>query len=99
LRFPKESGQSTKGRFELSDSSLEKRDFGYNLPLLSWLANETNGKLLFQSNLNAFSPLPAQAEELVSRKEIALYKKWYFLSLFILAFCLELYFRRRWGLL
>lgn len=95
----KESGQSTKGRFELSDSSLEKRDFGYNLPLLSWLANETNGKLLFQSNLNAFSPLPAQAEELVSRKEIALYKKWYFLSLFILAFCLELYFRRRWGLL
>ncbi len=95
----KESGQSTKGRFELSDSSLENRDFGYNLPLLSWLASETNGKLLYSSNLNGFSPLPAQAEEQVSRREIALYKKWYFLSLFILAFCLELYFRRRWGLL
>ncbi len=95
----KESGQSTKGRFELSDNSLESRDFGYNLPLLAWFASDTNGKLLTKSNIDGFSPLPAQAQKQVSRREIALYKKWYFLSLFILTFCLELYFRRRWGLL
>lgn len=95
----KESGQSTKGRFELSESSLESRDFGYNLPLLSWLASETNGKLIYPSILESFSPLPAKPQEEVSRREVALYKKWYILSLFILTFCMELYFRRRWGLL
>jgi hypothetical protein len=95
----KDSGKSTKGRFELSNSSLESRDFGYNLPLLSWLAAETNGKLLYASNLDSFTPLPAVKEVLVSRREVSLYKKWYILSLFILAFCVELYLRRRWGLL
>lgn len=95
----KESGKSTKGRFEVSDSLLETRDFGYNLPLLSWISSETQGKLLFASTVDSFQPLPAVKEVLVSRREIALYKKWYILSLFILAFCLELYLRRRWGLL
>jgi len=32
-------------------------------------------------------------------KDIPLYRKWYVLTLFIVAFCLELFFRRRWGLL
>jgi hypothetical protein len=95
----KESGKSTKGKFELSESSLENRDFGYNLPLLAWLASQTNGKLLFASEVDAFTVVPAVNEVLVSRREIALYKKWYILSLFILAFCIELYLRRRWGLL
>ncbi|MDD4309249.1 MAG: hypothetical protein PHO32_02620 [Candidatus Cloacimonetes bacterium] len=95
----KETGQRTTGKFILSESSLETRDFGYNLPLLSWLAAETYGKLIFESNLASLSPVPAVKEELITRREIALYKKWYVLSLFILAFCVELYLRRRWGLL
>jgi len=95
----KAGGKSTKGRFELSDASIESRDFAYNLPLLSWLAAETNGKLLYASSVNSFQPLPAVIETQISRREIALYKKWYILSLFILAFCVELYLRRRWGLL
>jgi len=60
---------------------------------------ETNGKLLYASSVNSFQPLPAVIETQISRREIALYKKWYILSLFILAFCVELYLRRRWGLL
>ena len=95
----KETGKSAKGKFELSESSIESRDFGYNLSLLAWLAAETQGKLLYASNLNTLKPVPAVKEMLVTRKEIALYKKWYILSLFILVFCVELYLRRRWGLL
>ena len=95
----KESGKNVKGKFELNASSLENKDFGYNMPLLSWLASHNNGKMLLTSALDSFSVVPAVKEILVSRREIALYKKWYILSLFILAFCLELYLRRRWGLL
>ena len=95
----KETGKSTKGKFELSETSIETRDYGYNLSLLSWLAKETGGKLLYKSNLNTFNPVPAKPVEQISRKEIPLYKKWYILSLFILTFCAELFLRRRWGLL
>jgi len=94
-----ETGKSTKGKFELSETSIETRDYGYNLSLLSWLANETGGKLLFKSNLNTYQPVPAKPFAQISRKEIPLYKKWYVISLFILTFCTELFFRRRWGLL
>lgn len=95
----KESGQSTKGKFELSDTSIESRDFGYNLSLLTWMANVNGGKMLYPETLSTFKPIPATPELQVNRREIALYKKWYILTLFILAFCLELYLRRRWGLL
>jgi len=95
----KETGKSTKGKFELSETSIETRDYGYNLSLLSWLAKETGGKLLYKSNLSTFNPVPAKPVEQISRKEIPLYKKWYILSLFILTFCAELFLRRRWGLL
>ena len=95
----KESGQSTKGKFELSDTNIESRDFGYNLPLLMWMSSVNGGKLLYPASADTFKPIPATPEIQVNRREIALYKKWYILSLFILAFCIELYFRRRWGLL
>lgn len=95
----KESGNSTKGKFELSETSIETRDYGYNLPLLSWLANETGGKVLYASNIDSYNPTPAKPIEQITRKEIPLYKKWYVIALFIFTFCLELFFRRRWGLL
>ncbi|MEN6445835.1 MAG: hypothetical protein ABFC98_07310 [Candidatus Cloacimonas sp.] len=95
----KESGNSTKGKFMVSDTSIETRDYGYNLSLLSWLANETGGKLLFNTNLESFHPVPAKTIAQISRKEIPLYKRWYVIALFIFTFCLELFFRRRWGLL
>lgn len=95
----KVSGESSSGRFNVADASMEKRDFDYNLPLLSWLASSSSGKLLNASTLKEFTPLPAQSNKLEQQRDIPLYRKWYVLSLFILAFCLELFFRRRWGLL
>lgn len=94
-----ETKKTAKGRFILGESSLETRDYGYNLPLLSWLANETGGKMLFLSQADSLEIIPGEPLKQISRKELALYKKWWVLSLFILAFCIELYLRRRWGLL
>jgi hypothetical protein len=83
----------------LSESSLENRDFAYNLPLLTWIASQSNGKLIWDKDAESINIVPAFKETRISRREVALYKKWYILSLFILAFCIELYLRRRWGLL
>lgn len=93
------SGKSTTGKFVLSESSLENRDFAYNLPLLTWIASQSNGKLIWDKDAESINIVPAFKETRISRREVALYKKWYILSLFILAFCIELYLRRRWGLL
>ncbi|PKN80689.1 MAG: hypothetical protein CVU48_01290 [Candidatus Cloacimonetes bacterium HGW-Cloacimonetes-1] len=95
----KDSGNKTGGKFYIAESSVESRDFDYNLPLLSWIAWESGGKMLDQNSLPAFTPLPPTREQVTIRNEIPLYKKWYILSLFILSFCTELFFRRRWGLL
>lgn len=90
-----QSGQQATGRFSLSSDSIEDRDYDYNLPLLSWIASESGGRIVDSS----YRPVPAQAEERIESRELAIYRKWYLISLFILAFCLELFFRRRWGLL
>lgn len=94
-----DTGKKTGGRFQIAESSAEARDFDYNLPLLSYLASTSRGKLLSQSDVPGFVPMPAVARDTIQKQEFVLYKKWYILSLFILAFCLELFFRRRWGLL
>lgn len=90
---------ATSGRFSVAETSIEDRDFDYNLSMLNWLASDSRGKLLTHKSLADFSPLPAQSREIRERHEIPLYRKWYLLLLFILSFCVELFFRRRWGLL
>ncbi|MDZ4122365.1 MAG: hypothetical protein U1C33_08075, partial [Candidatus Cloacimonadaceae bacterium] len=93
----RESGKRTTGRFTVSGASLEDRDFDFNLPLLSWLAFDTGGKMILHPE--DYTPPKAVSREVVSRNENALYKKWYILLLFIMAFSIELFLRRRWGLL
>ncbi len=93
----RESGKRTEGRFTVSESSLEERDFDFNLPLLAWIAFETDGELI--TDPSQHTPPPANRREVILRDEFSLYRKWYILVLFILAFSTELFFRRRWGLL
>lgn len=95
----KVSGEKSSGRFNVAKSSGEERDLDYNLPLLSWLASETRGQLIHPPSVDEFSPVPARDRELRQRLDIPIYRKWWVLALFILTFCLELFFRRRWGLL
>ncbi len=93
----KESGKKTSGRFQVAETSMEERDYDFNLPLLSWIAWESGGKTIIDPA--TYSPPPARSRELTLGYEFSLYRKWYILMLFIMAFSIELFFRRRWGLL
>jgi len=92
-----ESGKKSAGRFSIDALQAEDRDFGFQLPLLQFISAESGGSVIYDAE--AFNPVPANESSRVERIDFALYRKWYILSLFILAFCLELFFRRRWGLL
>lgn len=93
------SGKKDVGRFFIEKESVESRDYDYNLSLLYYLANSSGGELLTLEDVAIYAPLSAQKEEYISTKEFELYKKWYILSVFVLVFCVELFLRRRWGLL
>lgn len=93
------SGQSVQGRFVLQSQNLEARDLGYNIPMLSWMAVQTGGKFLNLQEAMNYKPIKAVETDRTENKEFPLYKKWYLLALFIGLFCLELFLRRRWGLL
>jgi len=95
----RDTGERSSGRFHVSDSYIEDRDFDYNLPLLSWIASETGGRLINAADAAAFSVPAITPEIIVRRNEIHIYRYWYFLTIFILLFCTELFIRRRWGLL
>lgn len=98
IREP-DSDQKSSGTFAISEMAAEERDFDFNLPLLSYLSSESRGRLLSLAEAKDYKPLPPNERERIYRNEYAFYKRWYIISLFILSFCLELFFRRRWGLL
>ena len=99
IREP-DRNQSSGGSFAVSAMVAEERDFDFNLPLLNFLAAQSNqGQMIYLSEIEEFNPPKAQLSARIIRREIALYRRWYIISLFILSFCLELFFRRRWGLL
>ena len=95
----KSSGAGTEGRFIIQSQNKEALDFGFNNNLLKWIASETGGKFVEPGAAKTYTPLKPTRTERVEQIEFPLYKKWYLISLFILSFCLELYLRRRWGLL
>lgn len=92
-----EGGNKSSGRFSIDAQQVEDRDFDFNLPLLQYISSESRGRMIYDADF--FSPVPAQSSERIERNEYALYRKWYIISLFILIFCVELFLRRRWGLL
>lgn len=93
------SGKKSDGRFMIEKENVEKRDYDFNLSLLGYLAAESGGELFSLEEAADYQPLPAEKESFVRMIEFELYKKWYILSLFLLVFSVELFFRRRWGLL
>ncbi len=88
----------TNGSFIISSGSAEVRDRGINASLLNFLAKQTSGSIY--RNHSDIKEYPEATAFVQTRyHEIPLYKKWYFITLFLIAFCLEIYFRKRWGLL
>jgi len=94
-----ETKEKSTGSFFVTTSSPESYDRGFNYPLLSYLCARTEGKLAddFTQLKSEFSN--PESKEIVTTTEIPLYRKWYLIALFLLSFCLELYLRKRWGLL
>jgi hypothetical protein len=93
------TGKKTGGSFIVYPQNREDRDWGYNLPLLGWLAAQTGGRFMNFTEAAKYSPIKAVRTEHIKKIDFPLYKKWYLITLFLLSFCLELFFRRRWGLL
>lgn len=86
-----------EGEFMISHVSPESRDTGVNLTLLSFISNNTNGKVI--NNLADVDIPKANIETIKFSSEIPVYKKWYVITIFLLSFCIELFLRKRWGLL
>ena len=93
------TGLETKGEFMVTADDPESRDRGFNTSLLAYISEQTNGKLLYPEDMAEFKFPEAQLMSFKKRTEIPVYKKWYLIALFLVSFCLELFFRKRWGLL
>lgn len=88
---------STKGEFSVSDFNPETRDKGINDVLLNYIANVSGGSVY--TDLDSFT-LPSDNNVIDKIMiEIPIYTKWYLITLFLLCFCLELFLRKRWGML
>ena len=89
------TGETTSGTFAITNENQEFYDLGFNQSLLRYISQITFGKNLTDSSVWK----DASVKEKISFLEIPLYKKWYIIVLFLISFCTELYFRKRWGLL
>lgn len=93
-----ETDQEDKTRFVINPANSESRDRGVNKSLLAYLATETGGKSLKDNDFKNNEPLADISYQII-RNEIPVYKKWYTFALFLITFSLEIFFRKRWGLL
>jgi hypothetical protein len=89
----------TAGEFIVSELDAESRNRGYNFSLLSFLSRHTGGSILRDDEVADYRAKPADVTTERVRVEIPIYRHWVTATLFLLAFCLELYLRKKWGLL
>jgi hypothetical protein len=61
------------------------------------VSRATNGKQFTDPEQLKLPSAPKISKEI--EQQIPLYKKWYIIALFIICFSLELFWRRKWGLL
>lgn len=85
--------------FAVLSQSPEVRDTGINESMLRYVAEISGGKALTTDALSELSLDKALVIERQHEHRIPLYRTWYIITLFLLSFCVELYLRKRWGLL
>lgn len=93
------TGNSTDGSFIVSNIDAERRNRGFNLPLLNYISRQTGGTSILEEDLPNLTFVEALPTIERRRYEIPLYRHWLVIALFLLAFCTELYLRKKWGLL
>jgi hypothetical protein len=93
------SGLTAQGEFLISISNPESRDRGINTALLSYIAQKTGGEIITTASIDQIIIEDAKVISKEIKREIQLYRKWYLIAIFLVSFCTELFFRKRWGML
>lgn len=93
------SGLVAKGEFMVSSANPESRDKGINSALLAYIAQKTNGTIITSKSIDQLTVEKAETIYLETKRELQLYRKWYLIAIFLISFCTELFFRKRWGML
>lgn len=93
------TGQTATGQFLVHPYAAESGDRGINRTLLTALARQTGGRIQQPGHLDDFLPDEAVSSTLLIEHELPLYRRWYLIALFLTAFSIELFLRKRWGLL
>ncbi|MEA1973796.1 MAG: hypothetical protein U9N34_10970 [Candidatus Cloacimonadota bacterium] len=86
------------GDFIISSSTAEDLDIGYNNSMLSYISMLTNGLSYQINDLRNLEIKQYKKRPIKKDFEVEIYKKWWLLAIFLLAFCTELFLRKRWGL-
>ncbi len=94
-----ETAQQAEGSFVVTHYSAELADRGFNEPLLRFIANESGGQVYTQRQVNDGSIRESEPVPRESFREVALYRKYWLLAIFLICYGLELLLRKRWGLL
>ena len=100
--FKNDTKKIASGSFLIYDSIPESHDYGFNSLNLKYISKVTNGKFSLLKDkdfiIKEITEL-TQTKEIIKIKEIPIYKKIYFVLIFIFCFTLELYLRKKWGLI
>ncbi len=91
--------KTAEGDFLVSDVHSQGRYRGYNYPLLSFISRQTGGEIIHHEDIDSFTTDAATQKTERVKFEISLYRHWLIITLFLLSFCLEIFFRKKWGLL
>jgi len=91
--------RETSSEFEVLDLDIQDQSKGFNHRLLSALSQASVGINMTDDDLNRLSLERAESTKHHKYTEIPLYKNVFFIALFLLTFCTELYLRKKWGLL
>ena len=92
------TAKKSSGEFVILQGNLESNDLGLNITNSSYICQLTNGKLINDENYKKIEFTDKPTEKKLNF-QIPIYKNAWLIILFITTFCLEIYFRKRWGLL
>ena len=87
------------GEFEVLEQDIESLNRGFNQRILTALSQSSRGQNLTNNDLNNFILDRAESIRNYRYIEIPLYRNVWFILLFLVTFCVEIYLRKRWGLM
>ncbi|MCK4358275.1 MAG: hypothetical protein KAW92_05955 [Candidatus Cloacimonetes bacterium] len=91
---------TSKGEFLIESIPLEESSTGINKSFLTFIASQTDGKIIeTEEDFEQLLTLQREQKQVISTNELELWKKWYIPVIAIFLISLELFIRKRKGLL